>query len=83
MSEHGLNSNFNNNAHFKMILRSYVMALGNFVPSHKMMNRDPIFEPFEGKGKTYAEMDKDEKNKISHRGRSFSKLQAFLNTVKF
>lgn len=40
---------------------------------------DPIFEPLEGKGKTYAEMEKDEKNSISHRGRSFAKLQAFLD----
>lgn len=39
---------------------------------------DPIFEPDEGKGKTYAEMTKDDKNAISHRGRSFAKLRAYL-----
>lgn len=39
---------------------------------------DPIFEPDEGNGLTYAEMRKDEKNAISHRGRSFSKLREFL-----
>jgi inosine triphosphate pyrophosphatase len=45
--------------------------------------RDPIFEPLEGKGKTYAEMDKDDKNAISHRGRSFEKFKAFLSTQNF
>eukprot|EP00934_Nitzschia_sp_Nitz4_P002004 Nitzschia sp. Nitz4//scaffold253_size28098//17678//19415//NITZ4_008143-RA/size28098-augustus-gene-0.37-mRNA-1//1//CDS//3329544306//2004//frame0 len=39
---------------------------------------DPIFEPDEGEGKTYAEMTKAFKNSISHRGRSFTKLRAFL-----
>eukprot|EP00466_Bigelowiella_natans_P015512 jgi/Bigna1/147625/aug1.248_g22333 len=28
---------------------------------------DPVFEPDESKGETFAEMDKQEKNKISHR----------------
>jgi inosine triphosphate pyrophosphatase len=39
---------------------------------------DPIFEPFESNGLTYAEMTKDDKNAISHRGRAFSKLRDFL-----
>lgn len=39
---------------------------------------DPIFEPDEGQGKTYAEMTKEFKNSISHRGRSFEKFKAFL-----
>ena len=39
---------------------------------------DPVFEPDEGQGKTYAEMTKDFKNSISHRGRSFQKFKAFL-----
>ena len=41
---------------------------------------DPIFEPHEGEGKTYAEMEKADKNRISHRGRSFAKFQAFLSS---
>jgi inosine triphosphate pyrophosphatase len=41
-------------------------------------HRDPIFEPVEGEGKTYAEMSKEDKNKISHRGRSFAKFKTFL-----
>ncbi|RAK72454.1 non-canonical purine NTP pyrophosphatase [Aspergillus fijiensis CBS 313.89] len=36
---------------------------------------DPIFEY---QGKTYAEMDKDEKNQISHRYKALVKLQAWL-----
>ena len=46
---------------------------------------DPIFEPDEGEGKTYAEMDKAFKNSISHRGRSFAKVQKYLmeNASKF
>lgn len=39
---------------------------------------DPIFEPNEGNGKTYAEMSKDDKNAISHRGRAFAKFHTFL-----
>ena len=39
---------------------------------------DPIFEPDEGEGKTYAEMTKEFKNSISHRGRSFEKIRKFL-----
>jgi XTP/dITP diphosphohydrolase len=38
---------------------------------------DPIFVP-EGYNRTFAEMDLVEKTKISHRGRSFEKLVAFL-----
>ncbi|KAJ3282156.1 hypothetical protein HDU76_008767, partial [Blyttiomyces sp. JEL0837] len=38
---------------------------------------DPIFEP-EGFGETYAEMDKELKNSISHRGRALEKLKAFF-----
>jgi XTP/dITP diphosphohydrolase len=38
---------------------------------------DPIFIP-DGYDRTFAEMDLVEKTKISHRGRSFEKLVAFL-----
>ena len=40
---------------------------------------DPVFEPLEGNGKTYAEMTKEEKNAISHRARSMAKLQIYLH----
>lgn len=38
---------------------------------------DPIFEP-ENSLLTFAQMDLNEKNKISHRGRAFAKMIAFL-----
>ncbi|GAA6048021.1 hypothetical protein JCM3770_000152 [Rhodotorula araucariae] len=39
---------------------------------------DPVFEPDESNGLTYAEMDGAEKNKISHRYRALDKLRKFL-----
>ncbi|XP_017781072.1 PREDICTED: inosine triphosphate pyrophosphatase-like [Nicrophorus vespilloides] len=42
---------------------------------------DPCFQP-EGYNQTYAEMAKDEKNKISHRYRALDKLQTYFITNK-
>ena len=41
---------------------------------------DPIFEPTEGGlgGQTFAEMDKEVKNTISHRSKSMALLKAYL-----
>jgi len=39
---------------------------------------DPIFQPDEGEGLTYAEMEKEGKDAISHRGRVFQKFKDFL-----
>ncbi len=39
---------------------------------------DPIFIPDEGKGLTFAEMEVEEKNFISHRGRAFRSLATML-----
>jgi len=43
---------------------------------------DPVFECSEGgkttNGLTYAEMDKAEKNKVSHRGKAFEQLKEYL-----
>lgn len=39
---------------------------------------DPVFLP-EGKSRTFAEMDLEEKNQISHRARAFEKLRLFLS----
>eukprot|EP00928_Gymnodinium_smaydae_P054153 TRINITY_DN37976_c0_g1_i1.p1 TRINITY_DN37976_c0_g1~~TRINITY_DN37976_c0_g1_i1.p1 ORF type:complete len:232 (+),score=63.37 TRINITY_DN37976_c0_g1_i1:61-696(+) len=39
---------------------------------------DPVFEPTEGGGRTFAEMPKPEKNAISHRGRALEKLRTWL-----
>lgn len=43
---------------------------------------DPIFEPDEGEGLTYAEMTKENKNAISHRGRSFEKVRNYFLSEK-
>jgi XTP/dITP diphosphohydrolase len=42
---------------------------------------DSIFVP-EGKNMTFAEMDLDKKNKISHRARAFEKLKSFLSSYQ-
>jgi XTP/dITP diphosphohydrolase len=39
---------------------------------------DSVFMP-DGKEQTFAEMDLDEKNTVSHRARAFEKLRMFLN----
>ena len=42
---------------------------------------DPIFQP-DGFKETYAEMDKDVKNSISHRYKALEKLKAHLLNKK-
>jgi len=42
---------------------------------------DPVFLP-EGFTKTFAEMDLEQKNKISHRGRAVQKLVGHLKTIE-
>jgi XTP/dITP diphosphohydrolase len=42
---------------------------------------DPIFAPAATGGKSFAEMDLSEKNKISHRGLAVNKLVEYLNRV--
>jgi len=39
---------------------------------------DPVFQPDEGPGFTFAEMTKDAKNAISHRGRALESLRKWL-----
>ncbi|HYE96649.1 MAG TPA: RdgB/HAM1 family non-canonical purine NTP pyrophosphatase [Rubricoccaceae bacterium] len=39
---------------------------------------DALFVPDEGDGRTFAEMTKEEKNRISHRGRALDLFAAFL-----
>lgn len=41
---------------------------------------DPVFEPDEGDGRTFAELTADEKHAISHRGRAFRTLAALLGS---
>ena len=42
---------------------------------------DPIFEPEEGNGKTFAEMTITEKNNFSHRAESIKKFAEWLSSV--
>ncbi|MBX9853735.1 MAG: non-canonical purine NTP diphosphatase [Cytophagaceae bacterium] len=42
---------------------------------------DPVFQP-EGFDRSFAELDMDEKNKISHRGKAVMELANYLNTIK-
>jgi XTP/dITP diphosphohydrolase len=39
---------------------------------------DPVFVPDEGDGRTFAELTRDEKNAVSHRGRAFRALARLL-----
>ena len=39
---------------------------------------DPVFQPLEGGGRTFAEMGADAKNAMSHRARAFRALAAAL-----
>ncbi len=39
---------------------------------------DPVFEPFDGDGRTFSEMDLEEKGDISHRARAMSALQTAI-----
>ena len=57
---------------------------GSIVPARGPTNFgwDPIFEPTEGGGKTYAEMTASDKNAISHRGRSLEKVRTRLQQLQ-
>jgi XTP/dITP diphosphohydrolase len=43
---------------------------------------DPIFIPEEGDGRTFAEMEVHEKNKVSHRGKAAMKFMEWINGLK-
>lgn len=47
---------------------------------HEGFGYDPLFVP-DGFTKTFAEMDADEKNAVSHRGRAVRKLAAYLHSL--
>jgi XTP/dITP diphosphohydrolase len=42
---------------------------------------DPIFEPLEGSGKTFAQMTSEEKNCLSHRARAMEKFLEFIKHI--
>lgn len=43
---------------------------------------DPIFIPDEGDGRTFAELEVDEKNKLSHRGKSMRNFIEWITSLK-
>jgi XTP/dITP diphosphohydrolase len=45
---------------------------------HRGFGYDPVFEPLEGDGRTFAELNPLEKHALSHRGRAFRALAAEL-----
>mmetsp|Transcript_27696 Transcript_27696/g.49893 ORF Transcript_27696/g.49893 Transcript_27696/m.49893 type:complete len:205 (+) Transcript_27696:225-839(+) len=54
---------------------------GEIVPARgpNSFGWDPVFEPSESRnGQTFAEMAKEEKNAISHRGRALAKLREYM-----
>lgn len=42
---------------------------------------DPVFVPEDGDGRSFAQMESDEKNAISHRGRATKKILDFLEST--
>lgn len=70
------NSTFNNVKYFEGRVEGHILTerhgTGGF-------GYDSIFQPDEGDGRTFAQMDGDEKNAISHRGRAVRALVDFLN----
>ncbi|KAI2506589.1 Pyrophosphatase [Fragilaria crotonensis] len=55
-------------------------TMGRIVPARGKLDFgwDPIFEPDEGDGMTYAEMSKDAKDAISHRSRAMAQLKEYF-----
>lgn len=55
---------------------------GNIVPSRGSLNFgwDSIFEPLDTPTLTYAELTKEEKNKISHRAKAFAQFKTYLDS---
>lgn len=57
---------------------------GKIVPSRGSLNFgwDSIFEPCDTPNLTYAELSKEEKNKISHRAKAFEHFKKYLDTCQ-
>ena len=65
----------------KTFVRTMEGRIGYKIAGENGFGYDPIvyYPPF---NKTMAEMDKDEKNSISHRGKAIRKLEEFLDEIK-
>lgn len=60
------------------------IATGNIISERRGnmgFGYDPVFVP-DGHNRTFAEMDLNEKNEISHRAKAFEKLKTFLNSYQ-
>lgn len=89
---HELNDKPNRNAHFKTAMaliidgKNYLFEgkIEGKIIAEKMgtngFGYDPIFVP-EGYTETFAQLDSETKNKISHRARALKKLLDFINSI--
>lgn len=87
-----LKPNDKRNAHFKTVIalqlngKQHVFTgvcegeITTTKQGNKGFGYDPIFKP-NGHTNTFAEMDLDTKNTISHRGKAVQQLVAFLNSL--
>lgn len=59
-------------------------TMGKIVPARGSLDFgwDPVFQPDEGGGMTYAEMTKEGKDAISHRSRAFTQLRDYFMNEK-
>ena len=89
---HELNGKPNRNAHFKTVMaliideQEYLFEgkIEGKIITEKLgtngFGYDPIFVP-DGYNETFAQLDSETKNKISHRARALQKMLEFLKTI--
>lgn len=89
---HELNDKSNRNAHFKTAMaliidgKDYLFEgkIEGKIITEKLgangFGYDPIFVP-DGYNETFAQLDSETKNKISHRAKALAKLLAFINSI--
>jgi len=89
---HELNDKPNRNAHFKTVMALLIDGKehsfegkieGKIITEKQGTNGfgyDPIFVP-DGYNETFAQLDSETKNKISHRARALQKMLEFLKTI--
>jgi XTP/dITP diphosphohydrolase len=89
---HELNGKPNRNAHFKTVMALIIdgqeylfegIIEGKIITEKLGTNGfgyDPIFVP-DGYNETFAQLDSETKNKISHRARALQKMLEFLKTI--
>lgn len=83
----------NRNAHFTSVIAYHdgskvnlfmgevTGTLAETMKGEKGFGFDPIFIP-EGETRTFAEMETEEKNLYSHRGKAFTAFKSYLNQVR-